>query len=205
MFAALAAAIDDARIVRALALLFPTAILLSACASLLGAGAHLIAVDFMAEMGLPEPGFIGWALIGTPFAVVTSLIATESILRLFLDPSTCRSLPALPMAPAGSMDRAQRRIMIAVCLTIALWSTTSVHGVEPALIAMLGAMALANRSVSGVSMKEAIKQVEWNLILFLAATLVLGEALLDSERRRGSRATRWRICRPCWSRIRPGW
>src|SRR5688500_6784212 len=44
VFAALAGAIDEPRIVRALALLFPSAILLSACASLLGAGAHLLAL-----------------------------------------------------------------------------------------------------------------------------------------------------------------
>jgi anion transporter len=180
VFAALATAIDDARVVRALALLFPTTILLSACASLLGAGAHLIAVDFMAEMDLRELGFIDWALIGTPFAVVTSLIATELILRLFLDAPRRGAAPAIPTASPTAMDRPQRRIVITVCLVIALWASTAVHGMDPALIAMLGAMALASRRLSGVSMKEAVKQIEWNLILFLAATLVLGEALLDS-------------------------
>jgi len=33
---------------------------------------------------------------------------------------------------------------------------------------------------TGIDLKSALKKVEWNLILFLAATLVMGEALLHS-------------------------
>jgi di/tricarboxylate transporter len=67
-----------------------------------------------------------------------------------------------------------------VCLTVLLWATSIWHGFDPALVAILAAILIANKATSGVSLKDAMKNVEWNLILFLAATLVLGEALLDS-------------------------
>ncbi len=180
VFLALAAAIPQPRIVRALALLFPTAILLSACASLLGAGAHLIAVDFMAEMGLRELDFIDWALLGAPFAAASSLIACETILRLFLREEERRSLLTLPAPASNTLGSRQWTILAMLCAIVALWATGPLHGLDPALLAVLGAIAMANRRIGGISLKDAMKHVEWNLIMFLAATLVLGEALLDS-------------------------
>jgi solute carrier family 13 (sodium-dependent dicarboxylate transporter), member 2/3/5 len=180
VYAVLVAQMPDPGLRRALSLLFPSVILLSACASLLGAGAHLIAVDFMAEMGLRELTFLDWALIGTPFAILTSLIAAEIILHLFVDADVRNRPMTLPEAPRTPFAAVEYRILAMVALTIALWATTAWHGLDPALISILGAVAMANRTVGGVSLKDAIKNVEWNLILFLAATLVLGEALLDS-------------------------
>jgi sodium-dependent dicarboxylate transporter 2/3/5 len=180
VYLALTAAMPDARLRRALALLFPTVILLSACASLLGAGAHMIAVDVMAEMGLRELSFIDWAIVGTPFAIVTSLIATETILLLFVDDADRSRRLRLPEPSQSPLEGAQWRIALMVCLTVLLWATSIWHGFDPALVAILAAILIANKATSGVSLKDAMKNVEWNLILFLAATLVLGEALLDS-------------------------
>lgn len=180
VYAVLVAKMPDPGLRRALSLLFPSVILLSACASLLGAGAHLIAVDFMAEMGLRELDFLDWVLIGTPFAIVTSLIAAEIILRLFVDAHARNRPVTLPEAPLAPLAAVERRILAMVALTIALWATTAWHGTDPALVSILAAVAMANKTIGGVSLKDAIKHVEWNIILFLAATLVLGEALLDS-------------------------
>jgi solute carrier family 13 (sodium-dependent dicarboxylate transporter), member 2/3/5 len=43
-----------------------------------------------------------------------------------------------------------------------------------------GAIAVTCKPLTGIDLKGAIKKVEWNLILFLAATMVMGEALLES-------------------------
>jgi solute carrier family 13 (sodium-dependent dicarboxylate transporter), member 2/3/5 len=180
VYLALIAVMPEARLRRALALLFPTIILLSACASLLGAGAHLVAVDFMAEIGLRELSFFDWAIAGTPFAIVTSLVATETILLLFVDAADRGRRPQLPLPPQSALNSVQKRVTLLVLTTVGLWATSAWHGIDPALIAILAAMAMASKTIGGVSLKDAMKNVEWNLILFLAATLVLGEALLDS-------------------------
>lgn len=54
VFLELLAVLPDARLARALALIFPTVILLSAGGSLIGAGAHLIAVEALAASGAPR-------------------------------------------------------------------------------------------------------------------------------------------------------
>jgi solute carrier family 13 (sodium-dependent dicarboxylate transporter), member 2/3/5 len=186
VYAALAGAIgnadtgDDRGLQRALALLFPSVILLSACASLLGAGAHLIAVDFMAEMGLRELDFVDWALIGAPFAIVCSLVACELILRLFVDAERRDTPPTLPAAPTAPATMREHAVVAILAIVVGLWATGPLHAIDPAMVAILGALALANRLIGDVSIKDAMKKVEWNLIVFLAATLVMGEALLDS-------------------------
>ena len=84
VFLALAQRIDSQRIVRALALLFPTVILLSAAGSLTGAGAHIVAVDFMARAANERIDYLGWMAMGLPFALLSSAFAAAAILRLFL-------------------------------------------------------------------------------------------------------------------------
>ncbi|MGF6175254.1 hypothetical protein [Ensifer sp. 4252] len=59
-------------------------ILLSAAASLTGAGAHLVAVDFIRRSGGNAPDFLHWALLAAPFGLITTLIACGLILRFFL-------------------------------------------------------------------------------------------------------------------------
>ncbi|KSV91411.1 hypothetical protein [Sinorhizobium sp. GL28] len=80
VFLALASTIGRPGVTRALALLFPSVILLSAAASLTGAGAHLVAADFIRRSGGEAPGVLGWALLAAPFALLTSLIACGLIL-----------------------------------------------------------------------------------------------------------------------------
>jgi len=48
------------------------------------------------------------------------------------------------------------------------------------LIGIAAALLLANQKISGLPLKAALKSVEWNLLLFLAGTLVIGEALLET-------------------------
>ncbi|WP_208604827.1 SLC13 family permease, partial [Streptomyces mutomycini] len=81
VFLALAKALAGRkRLVVMLALLFPTVILLSAVATLIGAGAHLITVSVLWEATGQRIGFTQWLLLGLPLAVVSSHLAAEAVL-----------------------------------------------------------------------------------------------------------------------------
>ncbi len=84
VFVALATVLADRpRLVRALALLFPTVILLSAVASLLGAGAHLITSQILVTATGTGFDFATWMILGLPLAIVSSHAAAELVLLLF--------------------------------------------------------------------------------------------------------------------------
>lgn len=182
IYLALATAINNARVTRALALLFPTVILLSACGSLIGAGAHVVAVDMIERLGHgPAPGYLKWMALALPFALISSLGSMLVILHLFLTAAERRLQPPLSPAPDGPMTPAQRHVGTIVVVTVAMWATKPLHGVDLALTALAAAVLVTLGGRSGLSLKDAIKAVEWTLILFLAATLLLTEALIDTN------------------------
>lgn len=180
VFLVLARTLGQPRLTRALALLFPSVILLSAGASLLGAGAHLVAVEFIAGLGATAPGFLHWALLALPFAAASTWLATVVIGWLFLQPDERRAAVALPPPPQAPMTSTQRRMAALTGATVAGFALGSSVGLDPALVALVAALAATHRPFSGIDLKTALKKVEWNLVLFMAATLVLGQALLDS-------------------------
>ncbi len=182
VFLGLASTIGRPGITRALALLFPSVILLSAAASLTGAGAHLVAVGFIRRSGGEAPGFLGWALLAAPFALLTSLIACGLILRFFLDDADRNWRLDLPAAPAEKRPFSARdkAILAVTAATVVALATSDLHGIALPVVALVGALILASEKISGMPFRKALKGVEWSLLLFLAGTLVIGEALLST-------------------------
>jgi solute carrier family 13 (sodium-dependent dicarboxylate transporter), member 2/3/5 len=183
VFTALSGAIGDRRIVRALALLIPSIILLSAVASLLGAGAHLVTAQIVAQTGHGEISFARWALLGTPFAVVSCALTCWLVLRLFLRPDErTRPLDLSEVAAQarGGLSGPERRVAAVVATLVALWAAEPLHGIDATLLALAGALVVTAPAVGAVPFRDALAAVDWNILLFLAATLVLGRALVDS-------------------------
>lgn len=180
LFLALTRTLERPRLARALALLFPTVILLSAGASLLGAGAHLVALDFIERSGGPRLDFLRWAALALPFALLACLGATELILRLFLTAAERAAPLSLPAPPREPLSAPQRGVLAVTALSIAGWIAGPWLGLDATLVALLGALAATCRPLTGMGMAQALKKLEWNLLLFLAATTVMGQALLDS-------------------------
>jgi sodium-dependent dicarboxylate transporter 2/3/5 len=186
VFLAVASAIGDRRVVRALALLFPTTILLSAIASLLGAGAHLVTAELVAGMTGQGISFGRWLVLGVPFAVASCGLSTWVILRLFLTAEERRRPVALSTAvpvPAGPLGRTALFVATVVASAVVLWATEPWPGLAPPVVAMAAAAALVG--ARAVPVHAAVAAVKVDLVVFLAATLVVGEALVRSG------AARW--------------
>lgn len=77
----------------------------------------------------------------------------------------------------GPLTGAERRALAILASVVALWCTEPLHGASPAVVALLGAIAMTLPAVGCLSLGAAVKQVPWHLMLFLAATLALGTAL----------------------------
>jgi solute carrier family 13 (sodium-dependent dicarboxylate transporter), member 2/3/5 len=170
----------DRRAVRALGLLFPTVILFSAAAALTGAGAHLVATDFIRAGGMDLIGYGRWLLLAAPFALLSSLVACATLLLVFLRRDERRAPLCVSVPPVQPLRAADWRLVGVVAATIALWASERLHGLGLGVVAMLGALAATTPLVSGLSFRKALAAVDWDLILFLAATLTLGQALVGS-------------------------
>lgn len=190
VFLALARVLADRpALVRMLALLFPTVVLLSAVASLIGAGAHLITVQLLAAAGHGELDFAGWLIVGLPLALVSSHLAAELVLMLFTSSAERRRGLRIGAAEfeaagvgrvTGPLTVHQSRTALLLAAMIGLWSTEALHGAPPALVALIGALVVTSPRYGGVALGDAVKKIPWSLLLFMAATVTLGHALATS-------------------------
>ncbi|MCV3271306.1 SLC13 family permease [Roseobacter sinensis] len=179
VFLAVSSQVPDPRLVRPLALLFPTVILLSAGSSLLGAGAHLIAVDAIAAAGGPKIGYLEWILLGLPVSLVSCLLATALILRLFTPAELCHT-PLTLAPPTDPLTVRQKRLALVLVALLALWTTTDLHGLSIVVISLGGALVLLSRPFTDRKTKEIFRDVDMELILYLTATIVIADAVIGT-------------------------
>ncbi|MFJ8930178.1 SLC13 family permease [Streptomyces sp. NPDC102364] len=190
VFLALAKVLADRRrLVVMLALLFPTVILLSAVATLIGAGAHLITVSVLWEATGERIGFTQWLLLGLPLAVVSSHLAAEAVLltttrradRVGPVHITLDDLQEHSEQPVtGPWEPAETRCALLLATVVALWCSEPLHQVPPAVVALIGAVVAASPALGTVRLKDALGTVPWSLLLFMAATMAMGVALAES-------------------------
>jgi solute carrier family 13 (sodium-dependent dicarboxylate transporter), member 2/3/5 len=190
IFLALRGTLRDRRpVVKMLSILFPTVILLSAVSSFLGAGAHLITSQVLVSAGHQGFGFASWLLLGLPLAVVASAFATELVLRLFtsradraegLEITTSQLQGQSASRLQGPLDLDENRSLLLLGAVVVLWCTEPVHGLEPAIVALIGALVVSSPYYGSVKLGAALKRVPWSMLIFMAATLALGSSLVTS-------------------------
>jgi anion transporter len=190
VFLALAKALADRRrLVVMLALLFPTVILLSAVATLIGAGAHLITVSVLWETTGERIGFVRWLLLGLPLAVASSHLAAETVLLtttrradrhgpVRITPEEIQRHSDTPVT--GPWTPEETRCALLLATVVLLWCGEPLHRVPPAVVALTGAVVAASPALGTVRLKDALRTVPWSLLLFMAATMAMGVALADS-------------------------
>lgn len=187
VFRSIADAAEDKKIVRALALLMPTIILVATITTIIGAGSHLIAVDLLVQISGESISFASWALWGVPFGVVASYLSCWTILWLFLDKERLNRRLRVTSDERGSLSPAERSTLLVLGLMVALWLTETWHGLEIATVTVAGALILTLPGIGVMKWKDGLKAVSWNLIIFVGAALALGNALI------GSGAAQWII------------
>lgn len=179
VFLALVPLLPDPRMNRALALLFPTVILLSAGGSLIGAGAHLVAVEAIAGAGGPRLGYLDWLTLGAPLGLLSSGVGAALILLLFVPRALWRA-PVLAAPPPAAPDARQKRVAALVLALVVLWAGEAWHGIDMTLVAVLGAVALLTPPFTAKKTKEIFRAVDIELILYMAATMLIAQAMVDS-------------------------
>jgi di/tricarboxylate transporter len=179
VFVAILPLLPDARLSRAVALVFPTTILLSAGGSLIGAGAHLVAVEAIAATGGPRIGYLDWLILAGPLALLATLAGALLILVLFVPRGLWSA--RLAVAPAqGPRTAQQTRVLVVLLALVGLWLTEPLHGLGMALVAVVGALVLLTRPFTGKKTKDLFRAVDMELILYMAATMLIAQAMTRS-------------------------
>lgn len=170
----------EARAKRALALLIPTIILVSTISSLIGAGSHLIAVDLLQEITGQQVSFAQWLLWGLPFGAAASCAACWTVLRLFLTATERKARFAVAETERTKLSGREWKVLAITAAMIGGWMTESWHGLNTATVSIVGALVVTAPRLGAIDWREGLETVSWNLLIFVGAAIVMGEALVDT-------------------------
>lgn len=80
----------------------------------------------------------------------------------------------------GELRLAEKKMLAIIGFTLALWVTQSWHGYSIPLIGMLGAALTILPRIGVWDWKEASEKVNWNIMIFFAATLMISNLLIET-------------------------
>ncbi len=176
VYLAFAERIDERRVRRALAVLFPAVILLSAVASLFGAGAHVVMTELVAGVGAERISFLQWTVYGLPFAIVSSFASLVVVRTMFLQRHE-RKLP-VDLARASTPWTRSEIVVTTVLGALTLcWFTEPFHGVPAWLAAVIGAAVVTIGPFRATTFAEARSSLPLDLLFVMAVTAEAGSAL----------------------------
>jgi di/tricarboxylate transporter len=165
---------------RAISLMAPLVVVLGALASPIAAAANILAMQVLAAQTSTHVSFLGWIVMCTPLAMLVSAGAMTIARVMFLADDRAPQ-PTGPVDDAPAAERstdaqvaARVRMFLVLAGTVALWSTSAWHHLEPAFVALLGATITMLPRVGLMSIKEGMRDVDWSLIVLLAAAGQIG-------------------------------
>jgi len=79
-----------------------------------------------------------------------------------------------------SLSIAERRTLVVLVLTSALWFTDTLHGLSPSIPALLAAALLLAPGIGVINWNEFEARISWGLVLTVGTSLSLTQALSDS-------------------------
>lgn len=183
VYLSIVAATDNRNIKRALALLFPSIIVLSCITSYLGAGANLITADLIERLYQTKISYTDWLLLGGPIGIISCYASTWIILQVFLTKNERKTSLALAPSevqePQISKTLRAKTLLISLALVL-LWMTEIWHHFDPGFVALGGAILLCIPGVGILNFKHTLKKIEWPLIVFMAATIEMSNGLMNS-------------------------
>ncbi|MCF7364479.1 SLC13 family permease [Vibrio sp. A1-b2] len=155
--------------IKALVLCIPIAANTGGIATPIGTPPNAIALQYLT--GEHSISFLSWMKMGLPFVFIQLTFAWFLLQKLF--PS---SQPSMTLKLEGTFMRSWRAIVVYITFaaTILLWMTTSLHGMNTYVVAVI---PLAIFTLTGIMGKEELKQINWDVLWLVAGGIAIGIGL----------------------------
>lgn len=126
-------------------------------------------------------GYTEYLLLHYPvLGLLKSLLTVLLVLRLFPDTVRRDATAPQPATAAPASAAMQRRVGLVLLVTLALWMTDSLHGINPAWIGLATAVVLLLPRIGVVEPPAFKASVDFGMLLFVAGALALG-ALVNAS------------------------
>jgi solute carrier family 13 (sodium-dependent dicarboxylate transporter), member 2/3/5 len=122
--------------------------------------------------------FRWFALMAVPYYTLLCLggIALRLMVGRFEEQRAVNARPAVER----SLSPREARTIAVLVLVSALWLTDFIHGLSPAIPALLGAVLLVCPKIGVLGWKELESRLSWGLVLTVGASLSLSQAMMHA-------------------------
>ncbi|MDW6091135.1 SLC13 family permease [Vibrio rhizosphaerae] len=158
--------------IKALVLCIPIAANTGGIATPIGTPPNAIALQYLT--GENSISFLSWLLMGMPFVLIQMTIAWFLLQKFF--PSSQSHLILNLEGQFKTTWRAMT-VYITFAVTILLWMTTSLHGMNTYVVAII---PLAVFTLTGIMGKEELKQINWDVLWLVAGGIAIGIGLEET-------------------------
>lgn len=159
---------------RALVLAVPFGAAMGGIATPVGTPPNAIAMQALRDAGSPI-SFLGWMLMAMPLSLL--LIAGTGVILLLHFPPGRQKLDVSALVAPQKLSRHGWITAGVTGMTILLWLTQSLHGWDPAVIALLAAACLA---VTGALTRTDLNRLDWDVLVLMWGGMALSKAMLLS-------------------------
>ncbi len=152
----------------AIALAIPAAANIGGIGTPVGTPPNAIALGALAAAGHKTPSFMLWMLGAVPFVILFLAVAWVTFLVLF--PTKEKNIK---LNFEGAFDKSPRAIIFysTFILTILLWMTESLHGINSNVVGFLPVAVLLFFRVFSV---EDVKKLDWHVLWLVAGGIAIG-------------------------------
>ena len=155
--------------IKALVLCIPVAANTGGIATPIGTPPNAIALQYLT--GENSISFLEWMMLGLPFVLLQLTFAWWLLQKLF--PS---SQQHMELRLEGRFQKSWQAIVVyaTFALTIIMWMTTSLHGMNTYVVAII---PLAAFTLTGIMGKEELKLINWDVLWLVAGGIAIGLGL----------------------------
>jgi solute carrier family 13 (sodium-dependent dicarboxylate transporter), member 2/3/5 len=122
--------------------------------------------------------FRWFVLMAVPYYVL--IVLGGIALRVIVGRFEAQRPMAGNAAPAAPFSRSETRTLAVLALVSVLWLTDSIHGLSPAIPALIGAILLVCPKIGVLGWKDFESRLSWGLVLTVGASLSLAQAMIQA-------------------------
>ena len=140
----------------------------------IGSPPNAIAIGFLEQSGY-EISFLHWMILGVPIVVVLILVCWLTLYNLYR-PKIEHVELEVP-EEAESLDNRSKFIIGVFLLVVVLWLTSSLHGIPPAITALIPFVILFGLRLLD---DDDLRELGWGILFIVGGGMSLGVAMSES-------------------------
>jgi len=129
-------------------------------------------------------GWADWFIYAYPVVIVMCIILYFMVISFnkfeFTEIPGGREAIEKSLADLGKMSKSEKKISVIFAITIILWATERLHGIDSNTVAALSATTMMMPYIGVANWKDTVNKIEWGTILLFGAGLSLGEIIFSS-------------------------